>query len=187
MPENIDAKNNLSYTSGNIFNINESDILPNNKPGSVITENVSKNVHVLTSADKNENITAMACCNAADQLLFLILIFMDVYEKQDFGDGLPPGSDMYMNQNSSYFSTDLYIKRFTEYSLKPKASGKVILLLHDHRCHCSSSLLLQTAVQSNVTIILLQPLDKQFFGPLELFQKKKPQKLQFVKLFLIAW
>jgi hypothetical protein len=54
-----------------------------------------KCVHVLTSAEKSENITAITCCNVADQLLLLILTFMDVYEKQAFGDGFPPGSDMY--------------------------------------------------------------------------------------------
>jgi len=116
--------------------------------------------------------TLTTCCNGADQLLLLVLIFKDIYKKHDFGDGLPPESDVYMNQNLLYFSADLFIKRFTEYFLKPEIQGKVILLLHCHRIHCSSPLLLQTAVKNNVTIILLQshctltlkPLDKCFFG-----------------------
>jgi len=64
--------------------------------------------------------TATACCNGADQLILLVLIFKDIYKKQEFGDGLPPGSDVYMNQNLLYFSTDLFIKYF----IKPEIQGK---------------------------------------------------------------
>ena len=37
---------------------------------------------------------------------------------------MPPESDVYTNQNLLYFSTDLFIKRFTEYFLKPEIQGK---------------------------------------------------------------
>jgi hypothetical protein len=99
-------------------------------------------------------------------------MFMDVNRKEDFGDGLPPGSDVYVNRISSYISTELYIKWFTENFLKHGASGKVILLSAGHRSHCSSSVLLQTAVQNNVTIVrlpdncthILEPLNSSFLG-----------------------
>ena len=69
IPENTATENNLSNTPGNIFNTDEILIQANNKPASVITEKGSKIFHFLTSGKKNENITATACCNAADQLL----------------------------------------------------------------------------------------------------------------------
>jgi len=50
-----------SDTPGNIFNIDESGIHINSKPYSVITDKVSKNVCVLTSEEKSENITVIAC------------------------------------------------------------------------------------------------------------------------------
>jgi hypothetical protein len=67
------------------------------------------------------------------------------------------------------------MKCFTQHFLKHKASGKVVLLLVGHRAHCSSPLLLQAAVENNITIICLpshctqalQPLDKCFLGPLK--------------------
>ena len=51
------------------------------------------------------------------------------------GNGLPPGS---MNLKSSYISVLLWIKWFAQNFIKHKASGKVILLLDDHRAYCSS-------------------------------------------------
>ena len=66
------------------------------------------------------------------------LIFKYINNKQEFGDGLPPWSDVYMNQKSSYISTDLFFKWFTERFLKHKASGKVVLPLDCHRTHCNS-------------------------------------------------
>ena len=47
MLEKVATENNLSDTSGNIFNIDESGIKMNNEPNSVTTDNVSKNVHLL--------------------------------------------------------------------------------------------------------------------------------------------
>jgi hypothetical protein len=83
------------------------------------------------------------------------VIFKYVNNTQEFGEGLPPCSDAYTNRKSSYISTDLFFKWFTELFLKHKASGKVILLLDCHRTHYSSPLLFQTAAENNVTIIRL--------------------------------
>jgi hypothetical protein len=55
------------------------------------------------------------------------LLFKYVNNNQEFGDGLPPWSDAYMNRKSSYVNTDLFFKWFTESFLKHKSSGKVIL------------------------------------------------------------
>ena len=60
--EEVANANNLSDTPGNIFNTDESGIQINNKSETVITEKASKNVHVLTSEGKKENITVILCC-----------------------------------------------------------------------------------------------------------------------------
>ena len=73
----------------------------------MITEKCSKNVNVLTSAEKIETVVVIACCNPASQFLPDVIIFKSIYKKQEFTDGLTPGSDMYMNRRSSYISTDL--------------------------------------------------------------------------------
>jgi hypothetical protein len=87
MLEKLATENTLPDTHGSIFKIDESGIKANKKTGAVITEKGSKNFHALTLGGKNENITVIACCNAAGQFLTLLLLFKDINKKQDFGDG----------------------------------------------------------------------------------------------------
>jgi hypothetical protein len=69
MLENVARENNLSDTPGNIFNIDESGLQLNKKPASVITENASKIVRVLTSGEESETILVTACAYVAIQFL----------------------------------------------------------------------------------------------------------------------
>jgi hypothetical protein len=65
-------------------------------------------------------------------------------------------------------------------SSKHTASGKAILPSDGQRAYCSSPLLLESAVENNVTIIRLPdqcthtlvPLDNCLFGPLKSFNQK---------------
>jgi hypothetical protein len=52
MLQEVATENNLSGTTGNVFNIDLSGIQTDNKPVSVITENESKNIHVLSSGKR---------------------------------------------------------------------------------------------------------------------------------------
>jgi hypothetical protein len=54
-----------------------------------------------------KNITVITCCNAASQFLPPVIIVKDVDKNQEFSDGLPQGSIVYMKRKSSYFGTDL--------------------------------------------------------------------------------
>ena len=54
--QEVAAENKLADTTGNVFNIDLSGIQTNNKPVSVITENESKNIHVLSSGKKRVQI-----------------------------------------------------------------------------------------------------------------------------------
>ena len=173
--ENVGTENNYSHTPGNIFTFDDSGIQINNKPDSVIAEKGCINVHVLTLGEKSENIRVIA-----GQFLPPVLIYEVVNKKREFGDGLPPGLDVYLNRKTPCIGTALFIKWFKEHYLKNKTSGNVLLLLDGHRVHCGPPLLLQTAVQSNVTVIrlpthctpTLQPLDEWFLGTLELIKKR---------------
>jgi ribosomal protein L15 len=60
MLEKVATESNLSDIWEH-FNTDESGIQVNSKPYSVITDKVSKNVRVLTSGKKSENITVIAC------------------------------------------------------------------------------------------------------------------------------
>ena len=91
MMEKVTTENNFSDTPGNIFNIDERGNQINNKPDSAIRQKCYKNVHVVPTGERSENITHIACCSAAGQLLSPIVIFKYVYKTQDFGDALRPG------------------------------------------------------------------------------------------------
>jgi len=122
--EKVETNTNLSETRGNFFNIDENDIQINKKLGSVIAEKGSKDFHVLTVGEKSENITVTVSCNTVGQFMSPVLTFKYVYERQEFGDTLSPGSDVYMNRKSSYISTNLFIKWITQHFHKHEFSAK---------------------------------------------------------------
>jgi hypothetical protein len=103
-------------------------------------------------------------------VLPLIRILKDVNKKMEFGDGLAPYSDAYLNWKLSYISMDLFMKSSTEHFLKHIASGNINLPVDGHRAHFSSPLLIQSAAENVITIIRLlnccnhtiQPLDEGF-------------------------
>lgn len=130
---------------------------------------------------KRANITEIISCNVAGQ--FMPYALSNVQRRQqetDCGDSLPLGSDVYVGWKSSYILKDLFVNQFTEHFLKYKFLRKFILPLYVHRTYCVSHLLLQTAAENNVIIILLQShctrtiqsTDKCFLGP---YFKTKPQ------------
>jgi hypothetical protein len=57
----------------------------------VIIRKGSKNVHVLISEPKTENVRVIACCKYAGQFLPPVSIFKGVNKKEELADGLPPG------------------------------------------------------------------------------------------------
>jgi hypothetical protein len=82
MLDKVATEDNLSDIPRNIFNFDESDIQITNKPYTIIREKRSKSVNVLTSLDKSDNITVIACCNAAGQFLPPLRIFKEVNKTQ---------------------------------------------------------------------------------------------------------
>lgn len=62
--ENVLTEYQLFEKPGNIFNIDESGLQLNNKPGYVIAEKGSKTVSNITSGEKGETISIVACCSA---------------------------------------------------------------------------------------------------------------------------
>jgi hypothetical protein len=182
MLENVAKENNLPDKPGNVLNVDEIVTRINKKPASVITEGGSKGVRVLTSREKCKTITVIARCNAAIQFLPSLLICKGVNKKQEFGDGLYPGSYMYMNRKSTCISTDYSVSRSKSISsnTRTKLQRK---LLNGNGGIRSFPLLLQTAVENNATVIPLPShymplhtfdhLDKRFLGLLKSNLKNK--------------
>jgi hypothetical protein len=120
-----------------------------------------------------------ACCDAASQFLFPVLIFKGVNQKEDFDVGLPPGSEVHMNPKLSYTGTGLFTKRFAEHFLKHRASGNVIVI--QTATEFSAVALYSFAkpfenshdrLSTEALYSCLQFLDEYIWGPSNLYLKK---------------
>lgn len=175
--QQILTSHNLLDKPGKIFNVDETGIQINNKPGKVVATKGAKDVYSLTSAEKGENVSLVSCCSAEGYFLPPVLIFKGKYKKDEFKDDLPPGSGVFMNPKSSYISSALFLKWFEEYFLPKKGTGKALLILDGHSSHCNAIDLLDLAAANDVILLCLpshttqalQPLDRSFFKPLKTY------------------
>ncbi|CAH2007076.1 unnamed protein product [Acanthoscelides obtectus] len=94
-----------------------------NKPSKVVTKKGSKDVHVLTSKERGENVTVIACCSADGTFIPPVLIFKGVNRKPVLSDGLPPGSKVYMNRKSSFINSELFVQWLVEQFIPHKPAG----------------------------------------------------------------
>lgn len=181
--EKIMTEHRLFDKPANIFNMDESGIQIINKAGKVLTAKGSKNVSVLTSAEKGETVTVIACNNAEGRFLPPVLVMKGTNKKRDVCDGLPPGSDVFMNPKSAYINTELFIRWFKEIFLVKKSPGVNLLIVDGHASHCTSLELLELADRNNVVLLCLpshtthalQPLDRAFFSPLKQYFNQETQ------------
>ncbi|XP_063230419.1 uncharacterized protein LOC134535276 [Bacillus rossius redtenbacheri] len=181
--EEITITHSLFDKPGNIFNVDESGIQLINKPGKVLAAKGSKDVFSLTSGEKGETITVVACVNAEGRFLPPTIIVKGVYKKREFSDGLPPGSEVYMNSKKAYMNSELFLKWFREMFCSKKPPGTNLLILDGHASHCNSVELLELADENNVVLLCLpshtthalQPLDRSFFGPLKKYYNRETQ------------
>lgn len=193
--------------AGNVFNMDETGFQINNEPGAVIASKGAKDVHVLSSCERGENVTIISCCSAEGNFLPPVVIFKGVREKQEFRDGLPPGSKVFMNKKSSYISSELFLKWLQEHFVPKKPPGPTILILDGHASHRNSFDMLDFAEKNEVILICLpshttqalQPLDRAFFAPLKHFLRKEARqwmvtnpgrritRLQVGKIIGAAW
>ncbi|XP_050298737.1 uncharacterized protein LOC126737743 isoform X3 [Anthonomus grandis grandis] len=192
--------------AGHIFNMDETGLQLNNKPGYGIATKGSKNVAAITASEKGKIIT-VSCCNAEGYYIPPTCIFKGKNKKAEFEDGMPPGSTVYMNEKSAYINTDIMFAWLKNQFIPRKPQGKVLLLLDGHARHCSSSEMLEYADEHGViplclpshTTQFLQPLDRCFFKSLKAFfnnacntfirtnPTRKINRLQFGQLLTKAW
>lgn len=204
-------ENCLMQKPSNIYNVDETGLQLNNKPGLVLAEKGSKDVHKLTSGEKGENITAIVCCNAEGNFLPPVCIFKGVNKKAEWEDKMPPGSHIVMSKKSSYINTDIFTDWIEHHFIPRKALGKCLLILDGHTSHTSADRLLDLAAENDIILLclpshsthFLQPLDRCFFKSLKHFWNlacqrwmsnhsapNNPRKLgraQFGELLSYAW
>lgn len=175
--EKLLTEYNLFNKPGHLFNMDESGLQLNNKPGKVVAAKGTRDVHLVTAAEKGQTITVVACCNAEGNFLPPYCIFKGTYKKPEFEDGMPPGSKVVMSPKSAYINSELFFNWLSTHFLPRKPSGKVLILLDGHTSHLSDPEILDFALQNDIELLCLpshcthylQPLDRSFFKSLKVF------------------
>ncbi|KAJ8939864.1 hypothetical protein NQ318_017142 [Aromia moschata] len=169
---------NLLEKPSHIFNMDETGVQLINKPGKVITTKGTKDVHVLTSKERGENVSVVACCSADGrfippestkkpnfpmvcdpQLRFLIKISFE-WTKEASVQGLKS-----LRSDSNRLAVLSFIPN--------KPNGKYLLVLDGHTAHSTDIDMLQVADDNDIIILCLpshctqalQALDRSFFRP----------------------
>lgn len=177
MLERVLSDNGIINKPGHIYNMDESGLQLNNRPGHVLAEKGSKAVAMSTSTEKGETITVIGCCNAEGNFMPPACIMKGQRKKPEFEDGLPPGSVVYMSQKSAYITSDIFLEWMKSHFLPRKPDGKVLLLLDGHSTHCNSVKMLEFANDNDIILLsmpshtshYLQPLDVAVFKSLKTF------------------
>ncbi len=188
----------------NIFNMDESGLQLTTRAGQVIAEKGSKRIPQLASGEKGKTVSYIACCSATGVFLPPYVIFKGVRAKEEFSDGLPPGSE-YTMTDSGYAQAKTF-SDFINFFLKHKPAGKTLLILDGHSSHVDLNGFVN-AENAGVMLMLLpahtshelQPLDKSVFKAIKqcyytqarAWHAQNPgrclSKISFSDVFTPAW
>jgi hypothetical protein len=153
----------------------ESGLQLNNRPQKTVSMKRKKNVISVTTNERGETVTVVACVSVTGVFMPPYVIFKCKNLRQEFRDGMPPGTAISMNK-SSYITVEIFhdfIKHFVSH--KPQGNKPNILLHDGHSTHVSDPDTLQYALDNNVIMISIpphtshynQPLDRSFFRSLK--------------------
>jgi len=193
-----------SISPQNIFNMDETGVQLSTRSEQVIAEKGSKRLPQLSSGEKGETVSVVACCSATGVFLPPVVIFKGIRRREELGDGLPVGAEFHMTE-SGYAQSHTF-RFFINFLLKHKPPGKALLIMDGHRSHIDAEAF-ETADKEGIVILLLpahtshelQPLDKSVFKSLKtafysqsrLWHTQHPgrslNKLAFHSVFTPAW
>lgn len=205
--EKLLEEHDLFNKPGHLYNVDETGLQLNNRPEKVIAQKGSKSVMTVTSGEKGETISLVACCNAEGVFLPPACIFKGKNLKKEFQDGMPAGATIFMSEKSAYITTDIFLQWLKTIFFPRKPDGKVLLLLDGHASHCSSVAVLDFCIQNDIILLCLpshtthylQPLDRAVFKSLKTYfyeaasnylknnPGRKINRLNFGKLLDYAW
>ncbi|XP_050304919.1 uncharacterized protein LOC126742315 [Anthonomus grandis grandis] len=205
--QRIMTEHNFYDKPGHIFNTDETGLQLNTRAGQVLAEQGSKCVPSLSPGKKGETISVMACCSAEGTFIPPYYIFKGKNKKEDWHEGMPPGSTIRMSEKSAYVNSEIFLEWLRTHFLPRKPSGKTLLIVDGHTSHTTNLDLLEFAEQNDIILFCLpshtthylQPLDRAFFKSLKsnfyaecrFMIQNNPNRvlnrLQFGKLLGRAW
>lgn len=205
--ERVLTENLLFDKPGNVFNCDETGLQLNTRAGQVLAQKGSKCVPSISPGEKGETISVLACINAEGGYLPPYCIMKGKNKKEEWNDGLPPGSRIKMSEKSAYVNSEIFLDWLKNHFLPKKPNGTVLLVLDGPSSHTSNLETLQFAEEHNIILFclpphtthVLQPLDRCFFKSLKghyyeacrYFVKnhkdRKLSRLNFGKLLGESW
>lgn len=198
-------QNDLLNSPSRIFNCDESGIPLDPTPPKVIVSKGTKHPRCVTTGDKAQ-ITVLACCNAAGQVLPPFVIFDRKTLKAEMAVGEVPET-MYGLSDNGWIDSDLFEQWFKHHFLAYAPPIRPILLLLDgHSTHYQPGVIRMAAKEQVILFCLpphsshlTQPLDKGCFSPLKRYWREECKKylvdhpgrvmtrFQFSRIFSAAW
>lgn len=201
------TEHSLFDKPGHIYNTDETGLQLNTRAGHVLAEKGSKSIPSISPGEKGETISVIACCNAEGGFIPPYCIFKGKNKKEEWLDGMPPGSQIKMSKKSAYVNGEIFLDWLQTQFLPRKPLGKVLLILDGHTSHTTNLDFLEFSEENNIILFCLpahtthylQPLDRAFFKSLKGHYydacrhmlrsnpKRVLNRLQFGKLLGEAW
>lgn len=175
-----DLLKKYNFTSERIYNVDESGISTVHTPMKVLAPKGSKQVGNITSAERGNNVTVIACVNALGNFVPPCMIFPRVHFKSHMINGAPPGTLGLATPNgwSNSDKFEDFLNHFIKH-VRPNNDNKVLLIMDNHESHLSIKII-ELAKQNGIVMFTfpphtshkLQPLDRTVFGPLKKYYNK---------------
>ncbi|KAK9717410.1 DDE superfamily endonuclease [Popillia japonica] len=95
-------------------------------------------------------------------------IMKGIYCKEEWKDGMPPGTVIKMSKKSAYANTDIFFD-WLKYHFVPRKprDNAVLLILDGHTSHCNSVEMLEYAEDQNIILLCLPSHTTHFLQPLD--------------------
>ncbi|CAB3225015.1 unnamed protein product [Arctia plantaginis] len=108
----------------------------------------------MTSVERGENVTVLACMNAAGQSIPPFVLFKGVRKRGDFLLGMPPGTEVAMTEKG--WVTEEAFKLWLQHFNRHRTPGIVVLILDGHASHTSYSVV-DLCDSFEIELVLLPP------------------------------
>ncbi|XP_030762936.1 uncharacterized protein LOC115887610 [Sitophilus oryzae] len=165
--ERVLTENLLFDKPGNVFNCDETGLQLNTRAGQVLAQKGSKCVPSISPGEKGETISVLACINAEGGYLPPYCIMKGKNKKEEWNDGLPPGSRIKMSEKSAYVNSEIFLDWLKNHFLPKKPNGTVLLVLDGPSSHPSNLETLQFAEEHNIILFCLPPHTTHVLQPLD--------------------
>lgn len=182
-----DAQTRLGpFEAHQIWNLDETGCLTVQDPSMVVTRKGAEHVGAVTSAERGQLVTVIACVNAAGNHTPPGIVFPRVVFKDHMIKGAPPGS--MGAANPSGWSNE-HIEQFLDHVIKhvrPSREQRCLLVLDNHETHLSVKAV-EKASQNGIVMLTfpphtsdkLQPLDVSVFHPFKHYYNRSLEAWHF--------